>query len=73
MTEETALIGWEEIARFLGWKTRKAKLRRKVWSESGVIFYTYFGRPPNRRRMVCAFPSILQRYIILTSTEGKMI
>jgi hypothetical protein len=73
MPEETALIGWKEIARFLGWSLSKAKSRRKEWADYGVIFYTLRGRPPNRHKVVCAFPSILQRLTILKSSKGELL
>jgi hypothetical protein len=71
MPDEVALVGWEEIARFLGWSVSKAKSRRKAWA--GILFYTFQGKPPNRHKMVFTFPSILQKWFIMQSLEGKLI
>ena len=71
MTEETALIGWKAIARMFGVSERTMITRKKELLECGVIFYMHHGSPPRKR--VCAFPSILQRWVILKGSGGKVI
>ena len=73
MAEETALIGWKAIADYLGWSLSKTISRRKEWQEYGVIFYTIFGKPPNRHKRVCAFPSLIQRLTIIKSSKGEIL
>ncbi len=57
--EEKALVGWKAIADFLGWSLSKAMSHRKELREAEVIFNTLKGKPPNRRRVVFTFPSLL--------------
>ena len=71
MTEETALIGWKAIARMFGVSERTMITRKKELLECGAIFYMHHGAPP--RKMVCAFPSILQRWVILKASKGRVI
>lgn len=73
MTEETAIITYEEIAKYLGWSRSKLMARRNELKEAGVVFLTWRGRPPHRSKVACCFPSILQRWIILKSTRGEII
>jgi hypothetical protein len=60
--EEKALVGWKAIAEFLGWTVSKAMSRRKELSEAEIIFATLKGKPPNRRRVVFTFPSLLIKW-----------
>jgi hypothetical protein len=55
MPEETALIGWNEIARYLGWTKSKTLSRRQELKKYGIIFHTLVGKPPNRRKRVFYF------------------
>jgi hypothetical protein len=73
MTEEQALIGWAEIARYLGWTKSKTLSRRKELREYGIIFHTLVGKPPNRRRRVFTFPSLLLRWLIIKTSNGEII
>ena len=70
MSEECALIGWRAIARFIGCSERKLLYKREELWETGVIFYMRLGTPPRKR--VCAFPSMLQRYLMILS-ERRLI
>jgi hypothetical protein len=60
--EEKALVGWKAIADFLGWTVSKAMSRRKELREAEIIFATLKGKPPNRRRVVFTFPSLLIKW-----------
>jgi len=71
--EEQALIGWREIARFLRWTESKVLSRRKELRDYGILFHTYVGKPPNRRKVVFTFPSLIQRWLILKSGHGQRI
>jgi len=71
MVEERALIGWKAIANMFGVTERTMISRRKELLEYGVIFYMHHGRPPRKR--VCAFPSLLQRWVILKALDGRVI
>ena len=66
---EQALVGWRPIAQMFGVTERTMQTRRQELMEDGVIFYMNHGRPPRKR--VCAFPSILQRWVILRQREMK--
>jgi len=69
--EERALIGWKAIATMFGVTERTMISRRKELLECGAIFYMNHGSPP--RKMACAFPSILQRWVILKASQGGVI
>lgn len=70
-TQETAIHGWESIARFFGVSTRTMIRKRKELQEAGVIFYMYRGRP--KRRVVATLPSLLRAWICLKATKGEML
>ncbi len=61
--EERALVGWKEIAQYLGVSLRTAKSKRKEFEKCGVIFQRWIGRPP--RKYVCSFPNLLSRFFLL--------
>jgi hypothetical protein len=73
MSEETAIIGWKAIANYLQWTTKKAISRRKEWMEAGIIFYSIFGKPPNRHKRVCCFPSMIQRWTVIKTRNGELL
>ena len=64
---ECALVGWKAIAEMFGVTERTMQARREELLEAGVIFYFNLGRPPRKR--VCAFPSLLMRWVILRQRE----
>jgi len=70
MTEH-AILGWKAIAEFFQVSERKMRGQKKELLEAGAIFYIRRGRPPRIR--VAAFPSILQRWMIIKSAEFKEI
>ena len=57
--EQKALVGWKAIADFLGWTVSKTVAHRKDLREAEIIFHTLKGKPPNQRRVVFTFPSLL--------------
>ena len=69
---EHAILGWKNIAEFFQVSERKmrGRLKRELL-EAGVIFYIRVGRPPRKR--VAAFPSLLQRWTIIKSTNYKEV
>lgn len=71
MTEERALVGWKAIADMFSLSERAMISKRKELLEYGVIFYMHHGRPPKKR--VCAFPSLLQRWVIMKALDGRVI
>jgi len=64
---ERALVGWKAIAQMFGVTERTMQARRQELIEVGVIFYMNHGRPPRKR--VCAFPSLLMRWVILKQRD----
>jgi len=60
--EEKALVGWKAIADFLGWTLSKTMSHRRELREAEIIFNTLKGKPPNRRRVVFTFPSLLMKW-----------
>ena len=69
VSEETAIHGWNAIARLFGVSTRSMMRRRRELLEAGVIFYMQMGQP--RKRVVSAFPSALKAWISLKSAKGE--
>lgn len=57
-----ALIGWENISKYLGISKYTAKRRRRKLLEAGIMFYISVGRPPKRK--IATFPNLLQAYIL---------
>ena len=73
MTEKP-LIGWKAIADFLGWTFSKAKSKRQQLKEARIIFPTLTGRPPNRKRVIIVYPSLLIDWLSLNFPEtGSMM
>ena len=68
---ERALIGWKPIAQMFGVTDRTMKSRREELLRAGVIFYMNHGCPPRKR--VCAFPSLLMRWVMLKGSKGGVI
>jgi hypothetical protein len=62
-TEEEALVGWDEICSFLRCELSSSQRRRL--RDAKVIFNRLEGRPPNRRKKIFTFPSLLQRYLMI--------
>lgn len=69
--EETALVGWAAISQMFGKSVQSMIKRKKEFLESGVAFYSYYGRPPRKR--ICAFPSQLLRYTMVKGIRGDVI
>lgn len=65
--QESLLVGWKEIARFLGISERTAKRWKDGLRASGAIFFMRMGRPARRR--VGASPGVLV-YIVSGSTDA---
>jgi hypothetical protein len=69
--EEKALVGWKAIADFLGWTVSKAMSHRDDLSEEEILFKTLKGKPPNRRRVVFSFRSLLIKWCKSLTWERK--
>lgn len=61
--QEEPLVGWVQIAKYLGWTYDKAIKRIKEFRERGILFETLRGRPPKRRRIIFTYPSLLREYL----------
>lgn len=65
MPEEKALIGGKAIADYYGWSLAKLRKETKRMKQSGAVKTVPIGRPPNRRIMLVALPSLLQRHWVM--------
>lgn len=68
---DRVLTGWKEIAEFMGWSERKAKMKKDELLQAGVIFYSRMGRPP--RVNVQCFPSVIQDWTIKKSFKMEIL
>ena len=70
---ERAIEGWENIASMFNAKVRTMLLRRAELQACGAIFYQLKGDPRKHKRhkVVCAFPSKLQEWIMIKSARGE--
>ena len=66
---EKAIEGWSSIAGMFNCSVRKMMDYRQELHNGGYIFYKNSGPPP--RRVVCAFPSSLKRWIAIKSSKGE--
>jgi len=64
---ETAICGWANIAKFFGVSTRTMMRRKKELQECGAIFYVL--KDKAKRKVVCAFPSVLKVWISLKNAK----
>jgi hypothetical protein len=68
---EFAIEGWEAIAEMFRVDIRTMQRRREELQQAGAIFYVLKGQP--KRRIVCAFPSVLKAWIAIKSSKGEML
>lgn len=66
---ERAVEGWQQIADIFNVTKRMMLNRRQELMDAGVIFYIIKGQP--KRRVVCAFPSVLKAWISKKSAMGE--
>ena len=69
--EETAIEGWESIAKMFKVHVTTMIKRKDELKEAGAIFYKMAGVPPHK--VVCAFPSVLQAWISKKSAKGEFL
>jgi predicted transcriptional regulator len=69
--ECTKLIGLEEIAFFFQWSVSKLTRRLEELQNAGVIFKDTHGQPP--RKMWCAYPALLLRYVSLKGERREIL
>lgn len=69
--DEKVIEGWKNIASMFNVSVRKISSYRQELQDGGFIFYRWSSSPP--RRIVCAFPSSLKRWIALKSSKGEML
>jgi len=67
--EEKAIQGWGNIAAIFGVHPRTMMRRKEELKQAGVIFYMTLGQP--KRRVVCAFPSLLRTWISRKAAKGE--
>lgn len=67
MSYERAIEGWEKIASMFNVTARTMIRRRQELRDAGVIFY----RSRGKRRVVCAFPSLLKAWVSKKSAHGE--
>lgn len=68
---EQVIQGWDNIAKFFGVSKRAMQRRRQELLDAGVIFYVLKGRP--KRKVVCAFPSLLKVWASLKARKGEIL
>ena len=70
---ERAIEGWNNIAAMFNCKVRTMLLRRAELIACGAVFYMLKGDPRTHKRhkVVCAFPSKLQEWIMIKSAKGE--
>ena len=71
MINESAIVGWNEIAAMFNRSERKMRSLKLELYSCGTIFYMYVGRPPKKR--VCAFPSRLRNWSAIMASQGYVI
>lgn len=71
MIDESAIVGWKEIAAMFNCSERKMRGLRDEMARCGAIFYMYLGRPPRKR--VCAFPSRLKNWSAIMASKGNIL
>ena len=69
MPEEKVIQGWENIANVFGIHPSTMRRRKKELQNAGVIFYMITGQP--KRKVVCAFPSLLKAWISRKAARGE--
>lgn len=68
---ERALEGWSEIAKMFPFSERKLRGMRQELLDCGAIFKVRKGHA--RTIIVCAFPSMIRRYISLKASRGYIL
>ena len=71
--EERPLIGLKAIAKYAGWKYEQARKLSRELQDAEVAFKQSFFIGNQRRRMVCAYPSDLKKYLKRRQTPLKDI
>ena len=61
-------VDLNDILKVFGWSRSKFFRNREELWDLGIIFYRREGCPPTRK--IYAFPSVIQRYIMLQASRG---
>ena len=64
--QEDPVIGLQAIANYLALSIHTVKKYSKQWQSDGFLIVRKVGRPPNRRKIIISYPSILRRVHILS-------
>lgn len=70
MPVETAVYV-PDILKILGWSRPKLYRRIEELKDAGVIMERLEGSPPRKR--LCAFPSVVQRWMVLQAVDRKVL
>ena len=74
MTEsvnESPIVGWESIAKFLATSKRTAQNKRAEMIEDNILFERLVGR--KRTKIVFTYPSILKAWLMKKRSKGQKI
>ncbi len=63
MKDEEALIGAQQICKFMGWKISRLYHKADHMKKAGVLFTDTFGQIPNRHKTYITWPTLLIRYM----------
>jgi DNA-binding MarR family transcriptional regulator len=64
--QEDPIVGLQAIANYLALSIYTVKKYSKKWQDEGFLINRKIGRPPNRRKVIISYPSILKRLHILS-------
>jgi DNA-binding MarR family transcriptional regulator len=63
--QEEPIMTLQSIADFTGYSLATVKKHSREWQKKGFLIPRLFGRPPNRRKVIVSYPSLLKRIHIL--------
>lgn len=64
--KEEPIVGLQSIADYMAFSLATVKKHSKEWQGKGFLIARKIGKPPNRRKVIIAYPSILHRLHILS-------
>lgn len=68
---ESPIVGWESIAKFLATSKRTAQSKRAEMIEDNVLFTRLVGR--KRTKIVFTYPSILKVWLMKKRSHGQRL
>jgi hypothetical protein len=70
---ESPIVGWDNIARFLATSKRSAQDRRAEMIEDNVLFTRLVGQGGKKHKIIFSYPSLLKAWLMKKNQKGQKL